>query len=58
MPVARAAKDDPTAWLEMADIYGDVGRSETFRKQFASMLEAIWSEGVTRVLGRYLEGKA
>lgn len=57
VPVARAAKDDPTAWLEMADIYGDVGRSEAFRKQFTSMLEAIWSEGVTRVLSRYLEGE-
>jgi mannitol 2-dehydrogenase len=56
VPVARAAKDDPTAWLEMADIYGDVGRSETFREQFASMLDAIWTEGVTRVLSRYLEG--
>jgi len=54
--VARAAKDNPTAWLEMADIYGDVGRSEAFRKQFTSMLAAIWSEGVTRVLSRYLEG--
>jgi len=55
--VARAAKDNPTVWLEMADIYGDVGRSEAFRKQFTSMLAAIWSEGVTRVLSRYLEGE-
>lgn len=55
--VARAAKEDSTAWLEMADIYGDVGRSDVFRKCFASMLQAIWSEGVTRVVTRYLAGE-
>jgi mannitol 2-dehydrogenase len=45
------------AWLKMEDIYGDVGSSEVFRKHFAIMLEAIWSEGVKRVITRYLEGE-
>jgi len=57
VPVARAAKDDALAWLKMADIYGEVGRSEVFRKQFTVMLAAIWSEGVKRVLTRYVEGE-
>jgi mannitol 2-dehydrogenase len=55
--VARAAKDDAMAWLEMEDIYGEVGHSAVFRKHFAYMLAAIWSEGVKRVVTRYLEGE-
>ena len=57
MSVAHAAKDDAMAWLKMEDIYGDVGSSEVFRKHFAFMLEAIWSEGVKQVITRYLEEK-
>jgi mannitol 2-dehydrogenase len=55
--VARAAKDDAMAWLEMKDIYGDVGSSEVFRRHFAFMLKAIWSAGVKRVVTRYVEGE-
>lgn len=54
--VARAAREDAMAWLGMEDIYGDVGGSEVFRKQFAAMLEAIWSEGVEEVVTRYVDG--
>ena len=54
---ARAAKDDAMAWLKMEDIYGDVGSSEMFRKRFAFILEAIWSEGVKRAITRYLKGE-
>ena len=57
LSVARTAKDDAMAWLKMEDIYGDVGSSEVFRKQFTIMLEAIWSEGVKRVITRYVEGE-
>jgi mannitol 2-dehydrogenase len=41
------------AWLGMTDIYGEVGRSEVFRTRFASMLQALWIDGVERVLARY-----
>ena len=54
---ARAAKDDATAWLTMEDIYGEVGRSEVFRKRFALMLQAIWSKGVAAVITNYLQEK-
>ncbi|MGW8157852.1 MAG: mannitol dehydrogenase family protein [Desulfoprunum sp.] len=53
VPMARAARDDPMAWLGMTDIYGEVGRSEVFRTRFASMLQALWIDGVERVLARY-----
>ena len=50
VPIARAARENPTAWLEMADIYGEVGRSEVFGKCFAAILQAIWQDGVERVV--------
>jgi mannitol 2-dehydrogenase len=52
---ARAAKENPPAWLEMEEIYGAVGRSETFRGRFDFILRAIWSKGVAAVLSDYLE---
>jgi mannitol 2-dehydrogenase len=53
---ARAAKDDPSVWLAMADIYGDVGRSEPFAKAFARSLKALWSQGTPETLRAYLAG--
>lgn len=53
---AKAAKDDPQAWLDMADIYGDVGKSKPFADAFARHLRALWAEGTRAVLTRYIEG--
>ena len=55
--VARAAREDPTAWLGMEDIYGEIGRAETLRAEFVLALQALWSDGVEHTLGRYLEGE-
>ena len=52
---ARAAKDDPMAWLKMEEIYGEVGRSNIFRECFAFLLQAIWSQGVETVITSYLQ---
>ncbi len=53
---ARAAKDDPAAWLAMDDIYGDVGRSSVFIGAFSAALGSLWADGSRAVLGRYLAG--
>lgn len=53
---AHSARGNPMAWLAMEDVYGDVGRSEVFRERFASALQALWSDGVQRILTRYVEG--
>jgi len=54
---ARAAKDDsPYRWLAMDDIYGEVGRSEVFRKAFSDAFDAIWRDGTKTVLSGYLSG--
>ncbi len=51
---ARAARDDPRAWLAMDDVYGDVGRDERFAVAFTAALNAIWSDGVEQALRRYI----
>jgi len=51
---ARAAKDKPGAWLAMADIYGDVGKSETFARAFAHSLDTLWAKGTRETLKDYL----
>ncbi|MGB3416884.1 MAG: mannitol dehydrogenase family protein [Mesorhizobium sp.] len=53
---ARAAKDEPAAWLAMEDIYGGVGRSPVFAAAFAHALRALWANGARVTLTRYLAG--
>lgn len=51
---ARAARHDSRAWLAMADIYGDVGRSPQFEHAFASQLKMLWAKGAREALMSYL----
>jgi mannitol 2-dehydrogenase len=53
---ARSARDDPSAWLAMDDIYGEVGRYEAFAEAFAEALGALWRDGTRQTLTRYLAG--
>ncbi|MGN6303719.1 MAG: mannitol dehydrogenase family protein [Mesorhizobium sp.] len=53
---AREARDDPSAWLAMEDIYGEVGRSASFAAAFAKALDALWKDGARATLTRYLAG--
>lgn len=51
---ARKARVEPRIWLGMDDIYGEVGRSETFSAAFASALDSLWNTGTRETLIRYL----
>lgn len=53
---AKAAKDDPSAWLAMSDIYGDVGKNPAFAAAFARWLAALWQDGTRATLQSYLDG--
>ena len=53
---AKAAKDDPSAWLGMDDIYGAVGKSGVFAEAFSRHLRALWQDGTRATLERYLAG--
>jgi mannitol 2-dehydrogenase len=50
---ADAARARPGAWLEMADIYGDLGLNEAFAKDFREELLHIWSHGTASALSRF-----
>ncbi len=53
---AKAAKDDPSVWLGMADIYGATGRDPRFAEAFGKWLNALWRDGTPATLRRYLGG--
>jgi mannitol 2-dehydrogenase len=55
---ARRAKDDPSAWLAMKDIYGAVGREPSFRAAFADALGSLWSRGTKTTLEDYVGARA
>lgn len=54
--LAKSAKGDPTAWLAMSDIYGEMAGSEIFRTAFSNALRSLWTEGAEAALKRYLAG--
>jgi len=51
---AHKAKDNPKAWLEMADIYGELARAPDFIDAFGKALHSLWLQGTARTLQAYL----
>jgi mannitol 2-dehydrogenase len=54
---ARRAKSDPTAWLGMTDIFGDLARNRAYVAAFSHALQTIWSKGTKATLEAYLAGR-
>ncbi|OHV20071.1 mannitol dehydrogenase family protein [Rhizobium sp. RMa-01] len=54
---AVKAKDDPSAFLVFDDIFGEVAKSDLFRKRFAHALKTLWEKGTRETLQLYLDGK-
>lgn len=53
--VARLARDDPRAWLEMRQFYGDLADKPVFADAFGKWLKMIWAEGVEAAMNAYLD---
>ena len=51
---AKAAKDDPSQWLEQRMLYGDLADNNQFAEAFSRWLAEIWSDGVEAALSDYL----
>jgi len=49
----NAARARPEAWLEQAQIYGDLGQEPRFSSAFSRWLAQIWREGSTAALAAY-----
>lgn len=54
VPVAKAAKADPQAWLDQEAIYGAVGKDARFAQAFARWLDLLWSKGTVATLETFL----
>lgn len=52
---AIAAKENPLVWIEMEDIYGEVGKSKVFQESFCLALNSLWSKGVSKTIEEYLD---
>jgi mannitol 2-dehydrogenase len=50
---ARAAKTSPRAWLEQAQIYGDLSEQSAFAEMFSDWLSLIWTDGTRAALRTY-----
>jgi mannitol 2-dehydrogenase len=56
LAAARAARNDPGAFLDLRDIFGDLGAAPAFRGAFATALHSLWRSGVRATLRRYVDG--
>jgi mannitol 2-dehydrogenase len=54
---AWQARDNPAAWIAMADIYGDAGKAPEFAAAFTRALASLWANGVEKTLRDYLDAR-
>ena len=52
--VAQAARQDPSCWLAMEDIYGATGRDPAVVGAFAAALHDLWDRGTAAVLTDFI----
>ena len=51
---AREAQTQPSVWLSMKDVYGEVGESPVFQEAFARAVQSIQKEGVEGAMKSYI----
>ncbi|WP_108397060.1 mannitol dehydrogenase family protein [Devosia submarina] len=54
---AKRARENPQAWLDMRDIYGDLANMPTFTQAFSYWLNSLWEHGTSATLERYLSDR-
>jgi mannitol 2-dehydrogenase len=55
---AKAARQDPKAFLAMRDIFGKLADDPVYVREFSQALSRLWSKGVRATLDDYLAGRA
>jgi len=48
------AKADPKRWLELSDVYGELGKNKLFMLAFEDALNSIWEKGTAGAITHYL----
>ncbi len=54
--LSQAARQDPTVWLGMTEVYGDLGQDLRLREAFARHLASLWQLGAAQTVQAYLSG--
>jgi mannitol 2-dehydrogenase len=54
--LAKRARADARAWLEMTDIFGNLATDSRYAEAFGNALDTVWSIGTRATLERYLAG--
>ena len=52
---AKAARSNPSVWLEMSQIYGNLAKEPQFANSFKTWLGIIWNQGLDKAIEIYLE---
>ncbi len=52
---ARASENDPTAFLLIGDVFGDLARNERFANAFARQIGLLWTQSPRQVLRRFVD---
>jgi mannitol 2-dehydrogenase len=52
---AKAARNTPSIWLEMNQIYGSLGSEPRFTDSFEFWFDIIWNQGLEKAIEIYLE---
>jgi mannitol 2-dehydrogenase len=55
---AKPARNNPQAFLELRDIFGDLAHNPGYVRAFSDALSALWARGVRSSLADYLSDKA
>jgi mannitol 2-dehydrogenase len=54
---AKPARNDPSAFLAMKDIFGEAAKNPTYIAAFSEGLSKLWAQGVRATLADYLAGR-
>lgn len=54
---ALKAKEEPAIWLEMQEVYGDVGKNLKFVEAFTNAMKSLEENGVEDAMKKYIESK-
>jgi mannitol 2-dehydrogenase len=54
---ALASRENPLLFLELEDIFGDVGKSPVFQTRFTEALASLRTHGTAATLKAYIDGR-
>lgn len=51
---ATLARENPRAWLDLADVYGPLARNKSFETAFGTALHSLWENGISATVEAYI----